>query len=154
MIAPLPTAFDIVVDTGTGAPGVNPFSARGLKGTLRPIDAAQGIDKLRRTVNGTLISIAAPQMWKYRLDVSGEDVAPAALDQLWVGMQATVNCHVELAFLTARGSPSRPMVPGSDWVDGDYTYYRPQLVMLIVELETSRDEWGASVSWSMTLEEV
>ena len=154
MIAPLPTAFDIVVDDTTGAPGVNPFSARGLKGTLQPIAAAQGIDKLRRTVNGTLISIAAPQMWKYRLDVSGEDVAPAALDQLWVGMQATVNCHVELAFLTARGSPSRPMVPGSDWVDGDYTYYRPQLVMLIVELETSRDEWGASVSWSMTLEEV
>jgi len=154
MIAPLPTAFDIVVDDTTGAPGVNPFSARGLKGTLAPIAAAQGIDKLRRTVNGTLISIAAPQMWKYRLDVSGEDVAPAALDQLWVGMQATVNCHVELAFLTARGSPSRPMVPGSDWVDGDYTYYRPQLVMLIVELETSRDEWGASVSWSMTLEEV
>ena len=154
MIAPLPTAFDIVVDDTTGAPGVNPFSARGLKGTLQPIDAAQGIDKLRRTVNGTLISIAAPQMWKYRLEVQGEDVAPAALDGLWVGMQASVDCHVELAFLTAGGSASRPMVPGSDWIDGDYTYYRPQLVMLIVELETSRDEWGASVSWSMTLEEV
>jgi hypothetical protein len=154
MIAPLPTAFDIVVDDTTGAPGVNPFSARGLKGTLAPIAAAQGIDKLRRTVNGTLISIAAPQMWKYRLDVSGEDVAPAALDGLWVGMQASVDCHVELAFLTAGGAASRPMVPGSDWVDGDYTYYRPQLLMLIVDLQTSRDEWGASVSWSMTLEEV
>jgi hypothetical protein len=154
MIAPLPTAFDIVVDDTTGAPGVNPFSARGLKGTLAPIAAAQGIDKLRRTVNGTLISIAAPQMWKYRLDVQGEDVAPAALDGLWVGMQATVDCHVELAFLTAGGSASRPMVPGSEWFDGDYTYYRPQLLMLIVELETSSDEWAASVSWSMTLEEV
>ena len=154
MIAPLPTAFDIVVVDTTGAPGVNPFSARGLKGTLQPIAAAQGIDKLRRTVNGTLISIAAPQMWKYRLDVSGEDVAPAALDGLWVGMQATVDCHVELAFLTAGGSASRPMVPGSERFDGDYTYYRPQLLMLIVELETSTDEWAASVSWSMTLEEV
>jgi hypothetical protein len=154
MIAPLPTAFDIVVDAGTGAPGVTPYSARGLKGTLRPIDAAQGIDKLRRTVNGTLISIAAPQMWKYRLEVQGEDVAPAALDGLWVGMQASVDCHVELAFLTAGGSASRPMVPGSEWVEGDYTYYRPQFVMLIVELETSRDEWGASVGWSMALEEV
>jgi len=93
-------------------------------------------------------------MWKYRLEVQGDDQAPAALDQLWVGMQATVDCHVELAFLTAGGSASRPMVPGSARIEGDYTYYRPQLLMLIVELETSRDEWGASVSWSMTLEEV
>ena len=152
MTGPFPTGFDIIISGD--APGVNPYSARGLRGTLAPIDAAKGDNKLRRTVNGTLVSIAAPQMWKYRLEVQGNDVAPAALDGLWVGMQATVDCHVELAFLTAGGSASRPMVPGSERFDGDYTYYRPQLVMLIVELETSSDEWAASVSWSMTLEEV
>ena len=152
MIGPFPTGFDIIISGD--APGVNPYSARGLRGTLGPIDAAKGDNKLRRTVNGTLVSIAAPQMWKYRLEVQGNDVAPAALDGLWVGMQATVDCHVELAFLTAGGSASRPMVPGSERFDGDYTYYRPQLVMLIVELETSSDEWAAAVSWSMTLEEV
>jgi len=152
MIAPFPTGFDIIISGN--APGVNPYSARGLRGTLGPIDAAKGDNKLRRTVNGTLVSVAAPQMWKYRLEVQGNDVAPAALDGLWVGMQATVDCHVELAFLTAGGSASRPMVPGSERFDGDYTYYRPQLLMLIVELETSTDEWAASVSWSMTLEEV
>jgi len=152
MIGPFPTGFDIIISGD--APGVNPYSARGLRGTLGPIDAAKGDNKLRRTVNGTLVSIAAPQMWKYRLEVQGNDVAPAALDGLWVGMQATVDCHVELAFLTAGGSASRPMVPGSERFDGDYTYYRPQLLMLIVELQTSTDEWAASVSWSMTLEEV
>ena len=152
MIAPFPTGFDIIISGN--APGVNPYSARGLRGTLGPIDAAKGDNKLRRTVNGTLVSVAAPQMWKYRLEVQGNDVAPAALDGLWVGMQATVDCHVELAFLTAGGSASRPMVPGSERFDGDYTYYRPQLLMLIVELETSTDEWAAAVSWSMTLEEV
>jgi hypothetical protein len=152
MIGPFPTGFDIIISGD--APGVNPYSARGLRGTLAPIDAAKGDNKLRRTVNGTLVSIAAPQMWKYRLEVQGNDVAPAALDGLWVGMQATVNCHVELAFLTAGGSASRPMVPGSARIEGDYTYYRPQLLMLIVELQTGADEWAASVSWSMTLEEV
>jgi hypothetical protein len=154
MIPPLPTAFDIVVNDTTGAPGVTPYSARGLKGTLAPIAAASGLDKLRRTVNGTLISIAAPQMRKYRLEVQGQDVAPAALDGLWVGMQATVNCHVELAYLTASGAPERLAVPDSEWFEGDYTFYRPQFLMLIVDLQTTRDEWGASVAWSMTLEEV
>lgn len=152
MTAPFPTGFDLIISGD--APGVNPYSARALRGTLAPIDAARGDSKLRRTVNGTLVSIAAPQMWKYRLEVQGNDLAPAALDGLWVGMQATVDCHVELAFLTAGGSASRLMVPGSERFDGDYTYYRMRLEMLIVELETSADEWSAEVSWSMTLEEV
>jgi hypothetical protein len=152
MIGPFPTGLDIVLSGS--APGVNPYSARGLKGTLSPIDAASGSSKLRRTVNGTLVSIAAPQMWKYQLEVSGDDVSPPALDGLWVGMQVTVNCHVELAYLTAGGAAGRLAVPGSEHFDGDYTYYRPQFEMLIVELQTSSDEWAASVSWSMTLEEV
>lgn len=150
--ADTPTVFDLIVSGS--APGVNPYSARGLKGTLAPIDAAQGIDKLRRTVNGALVSIAAPQMRKYRLEVQGDDQAPAALDGLWVGMQATVDCHVELAFLTAGGTAERPAVAGSERFEGDYTYYRPQFLMLIVELQTGSDEWAAAVSWSMALEEV
>jgi hypothetical protein len=85
------TDFDMV------GPGVNPYSARGLRGTLRPIDAAQGNSLLARTVNGTLIDISAPQMRKYRLEVTGNDQAPPALDGL-VGMAVTVNCHVEPAY--------------------------------------------------------
>lgn len=150
------TVLDIEFDmtASPGAPGVNPFSARGLKGTLSPIDAAQGLDKLRRTVNGTLISVAAPQMWKYRLEVTGDDQAPPALDGLFVGMAVTVNSHVESAFLTAGGTPSRTAVPGSLHIDGDFSYYCPQLNMLIVQYQIERDEWAAAYSWSLALEEV
>lgn len=152
----LPATFSTVldIDAGSGAPGVNPYSARALRGTLRPIDLAAGDAKLARTVNGTLVDISAPQMRKYKLEVSGEDVSPPALDGLWVGMQVTVNCHVELAYLTAGGSPGRTPVPGSSSTDGAYTYYCPQFSMRVVELQVERQEWAAVVSWSLVLEEI
>jgi hypothetical protein len=154
---PLPanfsTVFDIVFPGGS-APGVNPWSARALRGTMRPIDMAQGDSKLARTVNGTLVDISAPQMRKYRLELTGEDMAAPALDGVWVGMQVTVNSNVELAFLTAGGTPERTPVSGSVHYDGDYTYYCPQFQMLVVERHTERQEWAAVVSWSLALEEI
>jgi hypothetical protein len=147
------TDFDIHFPSDT-APGVAPYSARGLKGTLAPIDAAKGSDKLRRTVNGGLIDVSAPQMRKYRLEIAGSDQAPPALDGVWVGMEVLVDCHVELAYLTAGGSAGRSPVTGSERVEGEYTYYRPQLSMRVVELQVERSEWEASVDWSLTLEEI
>jgi len=148
------TDLDIRFDIAAAAPGVNPFSARGLTGRLAPIALAQGDDKLARTVNGTLISLAAPQMRKYRLEVGGDDQAPPALDGVWVGMAVEVDAHVELAYLTAGGTPGRTPVTGSERVEGDYTYYRPHFAMLIVELQVERKEWDAAVSWSLVLEEI
>jgi hypothetical protein len=148
-----PTVFDIHLPS-SAAPGVNPYSARGLKGTLSPIDAAKGNDKLRRTVNGTLIDISAPQMRKYQLEIGGSDQAPPALDGLWVGMQVDVACHVELAYLTAGGSPARTPVSGSSRVEGAYTYYRPSFSMRVVDLQTDSDEWAASYNWTISLEEI
>jgi hypothetical protein len=153
MIGASNTDFDIHFPSDT-APGVAPYSARGLNGTLSPIDAARGADKLRRTVNGTLVDISAPQMRKYQLEVAGSDQAPPALDGVWVGMEVLVDCHVELAYLTAGGTPGRSPVTGSERVEGDYTYYRPQLSMRVVELQIERSEWEADVGWSLTLEEI
>lgn len=147
-----PTEFNIIFPADT-APGVNPFSARGLQGTLSPIAMARGDDKLARTVNGTLVSLAAIQMRKYRVEISGNDQAPPALDGLWVGMLVSVDCMVELAHRTGTVA-SRPGVPGSARVEGDYTYYQPRLSMLVVEYEVQRSEWAAEVSWSLALEEV
>jgi hypothetical protein len=147
-----PTEFNIIVSGSE--PGVNPYSARGLRGTLSPIALAQGDDKLARTVNGSLVDISAPQMRKYRVEIAGDDQAPAALDGLWVGMQVTVDAMVELAYLTAGGTPSRTPVAGSSRVEGDYTYYQPSLIMRVVEWSTDRQEWAAAVSWSLALEEV
>jgi hypothetical protein len=158
-VAALPSNFSTVFDVmlpgdPNSAPGVNPYSARALRGTMTPIDLARGPDKVARTVNGTLVDISAPQMRKYRLEASGEDMAAPALDGLWVGMQVTVNSHVELAYLTASGGPARTPVTGSESVDGAYTYYCPQFSMRIVELQIDRQEWAAVVSWSLTLEEI
>jgi len=153
MITPPYTALDIRFDISSPEPGVNPFSARGLQGTLAPIEIARGDDRLARTVNGTLIDISAPQMRKYRLEVSITDLAPPALDGLWVGMLVVVDCMVELAHRTGT-VPTRPGVPDSTRVEGDYTYYQPRLSMLVVEWEVQRSEWAAEVNWSLTLEEV
>lgn len=147
------TIFDIRFP-GSAAPSVPLYASRGLTGTLRPIDMAQGADKLRRTVNGTSIDVSAPQMRKYHLEASGSDMEPPAFDGLWAGMEVEVDCHVELAYLTIAGPPSRTVVPGSEHVRGDYTWYCPQFVMRIAELNIDQDEWGASASWQISLEEV
>jgi hypothetical protein len=148
------TDLDLRFDLSAPAPGVNPYSARGLRGTLTPIDAAQGSDKLARTVNGTLVDISAPQMRKYRLEISGADQAPPALDALWVGMVLVVSSHVELAYLTATGLSGRSPVPGSERVEDSFTYYRPQMTMMVVQHQIEREEWEQAVTWSLTLEEV
>jgi hypothetical protein len=148
-----PTVLDIRFPSAA-APGVNPASARGLKGVLSPIAMAAGSDKVARTVNGALISIAAPQMRKYQLEVSGDDQAPPALDGVWVGMEVEVDAHVELAYLTAGGTPGRTPVAGSSHVEGAFTYYCPSFLMRVVELQTEREEWGAHYTWSLVLEEI
>ncbi len=145
------TDFDIRFDTGL-EPGVNPYSARQLRGTLSPISLAKGEDKLVRTINGTLIDISAPQMRKYQLEISGNDQAPPALDGLWVGMRVFVNSHVEIAVRTGAAF-SRPAA-GTPRVEGDYTYYRPQFQMLVVEWSIDREEYAQDVGWSLTLAEV
>ena len=146
-----PTTFDIHFPA-EAAPGVAPYSARGLRGTLSLVDHITG--GLRRTVNGTLVDLSPPQMRKYRLEIAGQDQAPPALDGVWPGMPVTVDAMVELAYLTAGGSPSRTPVSGSSRTEGDYTYYSPQFQMLVVECQLDRSEWAAEVSWSLTLEEV
>lgn len=149
-----PTVFDISVQGIEPAPGVNPYSARGLRGTLAPIDLANGLDKLARTVNGGLVDISAPQMRKYKLEITGNDDAPPALDGIWVGMQCNVDSLVEVAHLTAGPGPERTPVSGSVRVEGDYTYYRPAFVMRVVEKQIEREEWGAAYQWSLHLEEL
>jgi len=147
------TIFDIRFP-GSAAPSVPLYASRGLTGTLRPIDLAQGADKLRRTVNGTLIDVSAPQMRKYQLTASGSDMEPPAFDGLWPGMEVEVDCNVELAYLTVTGPPSRTAVLGSEHVRGDYTWYAPSFVMRIAELSIDQDEWGAAVSWTFVAEEI
>ena len=131
-------------------PGVSPYSARGLSQTLTPIQAAQNT---RRTVNGSLIDISAAQFRKFRSTISCTDQNTPALDGIWPGEQVTVDCVATLSYKTVGGSPSRPVEPGSSYVEGAFTIYRPRLTMIVMNFAVQEDEYGAAISWSLDLEE-
>jgi hypothetical protein len=142
-----PNAFTNLVLSG---PGVQPYSARGLTQTLSPINAASS---QRRTINGNLKDLSRSQFRKYQSTVNCADQTAPALEGVWPGLQVTVDCVTELSFPTATGGPERTVVPGSSRVDGDFTFYRPRLIMRVVDFNESHDEYGAQVSWSLQLEE-
>lgn len=131
--------------------GVPPYSARGITETLAPIEAAGSFE---RTVNGGLTSVGGEQFQKYRAEWSAEDMDAPAAAAVFPGATITVDCISELSYLTASGSPIRPVVPGSERVSGDFTFYRPQLVMMITGFQVETDEWGAAVAWQLSAEEV
>jgi hypothetical protein len=130
---------------------IPPYSARGLSQTLVPIEASAS---MRRTINGALVDISASQFRKYASTISCTDQQHPALNGVWPGQQVTVNCVCELSYLTSGGSADRTPVSGSSRVEGDFTFYRPQLVMRVVSYEVQTDEYGAAVAWSLQLEEV
>ncbi|MES2845643.1 MAG: hypothetical protein V4747_11490 [Pseudomonadota bacterium] len=130
--------------------GLTPYSARGLSQTLEPISQAAS---MRRTVNGSLIDLSAPEFRKYQSQIRCNDLDAPALDGVWPGQLVTVDCVAELSYLTSGGSPARTVVSGSSRTVGSYTFYRPQLSMRITGFQTQYDEWGAEVGWSLDLEE-
>jgi hypothetical protein len=66
---------------------------------------------------------------------------------------------VELALssntaLTTGGELGRNAVSSSTRYEDGFTYYRPELEMMVTGFSVSRDEWGAAVDWTLTLEEI
>jgi hypothetical protein len=109
---------------------------------------------MRRTVNGALVDLSAVQFRKYRSSIVGNDQLPPAFDGIWPGQILTVSCLAELSYLTAGGTPQRPVVSGSSRVDGEFTFYRPELQMRVVSFSPVTDEWQARVGWTLDLEEI
>jgi hypothetical protein len=133
------------------AMGVPPYSARGLTQTLAPIAQAA---QLKRTVNGNLKDVSFDGFKKYQSTVSGDDQEPPAVDGVWPGLEVVVDCIEELSYRTVGGSPERAVVEGSSRVSGNYTIYRPRLSMRIVGFTMSKNEYDATINWSMELEEI
>lgn len=130
--------------------GVPPYSARGLSQTLDPIDASK---VLRRTVNGEMKDISAPQFRKYKSTVTCTDQQAPALDGVWPGQELTVHCIAELSYPVG-GAASRPVVAGSSRTESGYVFYRPQLEMVVMGYTTNHDEYGAAIGWTLELEEI
>jgi len=135
--------------------GIPPYSARGITQSLELIDAAS---QMGRTVNGTLIDLSEPAFRKYRSTITCTDQQQPALDGVWPGQVLTVDCAAELSYLTSGGSPARPLASNTDdpatRTEGNFTFYRPRLTMMVVSYRTDFDEWGAAVNWSLELAEV
>lgn len=132
--------------------GVPPYSARGLSQSLAPIDMAS---QTRRTINGSLKDLSVSQFHKYKSTITGDDQDPPAVSGRWPGQIVQVECIAELCYRTADGpAPERVAVSGSERIDGDFTFFRPVLTMRVLSFQWEKDEWGATVSWSMELEEI
>ncbi|AEH88202.1 hypothetical protein [Mesorhizobium opportunistum] len=135
--------------------GVPPYSARGITQSLDPIDGAA---QLARTVNGVLIDLSDPAFRKYKSTIACTDQDQPALDGVWPGDVLTVDCVQELSYRTMGGSPARTVASTTDdpatRTEGDFTFYRPRLTMMVVGYSKTFDEWGAESGWSMDLEEV
>jgi hypothetical protein len=132
--------------------GVPPWSARGLTQTLEPIEAAKAN---WRTINGGLLDVSAPQFRKYRSTISCTDQNPPAFSRLWPGRTLVIDCVAELSYVTEGGTPERPVVsaPGASRIEGVFTIYRPRLTMKCLSFQKTQDEYQASVSWTLELEE-
>lgn len=143
-----PQATTLLSISGMGVP---PYSARGLQQTLEPIEAAAS---MRRTVNGELKDISAPQFRKYASTITCTDQQVPALDGIFPGHIVDVECVARLCYLTDGGSPQRNAVPDSSMVEGDFTFYRPLLTMRVMGYSEQEDEYGAIVSWTLQLEEI
>lgn len=142
------TESTLLVITGLG---ISPYAARGLTQTLEPIEAAAN---LQRTIDGALADFGYDQFRKYKTTISGSDQRPPAVDGKWQGLSLVVKCISELSYVTSGGSPQRPVVTGSSYVEGDFTFYRPELTMRLTGFTMATDEWAAGVNWSMSLEEI
>jgi hypothetical protein len=144
-----PNAHTVLRMVGVGVP---PYSARGLKQTIAPLDQASNN---RRTVNGNLVDISFSGFRKYKSTISGTDQRPPNFDGKWPGLTVIVDCISELSYTPDEGETrQRLAVPGSEHVEGAHTVYRPRLTMKIINFSQDQDEYGADISWSLDLEEV
>lgn len=132
-------------------PGVPPYSARGLRQTLEPINQAQ---HLERTINGELINFGYEPFQKYKSSINGNDQQPPAVEGVWPGTSIEVDCMVEICAEHYDGELSRVAVPGSIRLESGFVFYRPRLQMIVMSFSVDKDEYGAQVGWRMDLEEV
>lgn len=131
--------------------GVQPYSARGLVQTFTPIAAAA---QLRRTINGALKDLSAPQFRKFASNISCTDQSPPPFDGVMPGTILQVDCAFQFSYKLDGGQAERPIVPGSQRTEGDFVLYRPRLVMRVMNFSQQEDEWHASIGWTLDLEEV
>lgn len=152
LILPEGTLLVLTPLSGAAAIQLTPYSARGLTQTLDLIGNNQA-QQIRRDVNGFMRNLTDSRFRKYRSTITCRDTETPCLDGGWIGEEVEVSCALELSFLTG-GTPQRPVVSGSERTEGDFTFYRPLLTMMVSAITDSFAEYRADYSWQITLEEI
>lgn len=146
----LRTFGTILVLSGVGIP---PYSGHQLTQTL---EEAGGQGEFARNINNKLVDLSPPWEKLLKTTITCNDVVnPPAFNGSIKGKVVTVDCVFEFSFLTALGSAGylRDVVPGSERTEGDWTFYRPRLVMVVTNFSLTKDEWNNVNGWTMELEE-
>jgi hypothetical protein len=150
----------IIPLSGSSALTLTPYSARGLTQTLEPITGTSNMGTpmgtwFRESINGELINLMPPgsTFRKYQSVITCKDTETPCLDDAWLGEICLVDCACCLNYLTG-GSPQRSEVSGSSYTEGSFTFYRPQLTMMVIDIKNSFAEYPADYQWSISLREV
>lgn len=108
------------------------YAVRGITMVVKPIPQQDG---LMRTISGLLKDVTSTQFQKRTVQISCDDVEAPDFSTVWQGLPVTVTC-----------------VPGV----GENVNTSGQQVIncLVDDWEVSRDEWGCTSSWQLTLVEV
>lgn len=128
------------------------YQARGLNQTLAPIKQTQ---QQFRTINGSLKDVSNHAFRKYSSEITCTDINAPPLDGLFPGDEVVVDCAAVLCYKTGNlGSPNRLQVSGSSWTLGEFTFYRPILTMMVMDLSENFEEWKSDFQWKISLEEM
>jgi hypothetical protein len=101
------------------------------RGLVEEIGVIEQSRQLKRTVNGTLVDLSDSNFRKRKWRVSGKDLRVPDFSSAWPGMAITIT------------STATPMGSGHLTIVG-----------MLVDWTTSYDEWEASASWTMDVEEI
>ena len=144
------TLLTLIPLSGHNNPVLQKYAVRGLTQTLKQIGDPSNI---RRTVDGRLVNLTPPWFQQYASTVTCKDVNAPCLDNAWRGVICEVHCCTELSYIS--GSPTRPVVSGSTRVDElGITYYRPILIMMVMDIDQNFAEWESLWNWRIDLQEV
>lgn len=126
------------------------YSARGLRQRMEYIDGAMAQE---RTVNAELVDLSLSRFRLLRSVISATDVRPPSIDLCYPGRIVTVECACVFSYPTIGGTPGRPVVSGSSFTEGDFTFYRPTVTFMLGKPSNDFEEWEAGNSWSLPMEE-
>lgn len=145
MAVDLPNAYTTLTLAGIGEA---PYAMRGLDMQFEPLQQA-GV--IVRNINFGVFDIGEPELDLYRVTISCTDQRAPPFGGLRRGQVVTLSSAIEMGQVSL--SSSRPAAGGTETEDG-VTYFRPQLLCVVMDFSWGGNEYSRSMPWSLTLEEI